>query len=464
MKVPKLTDRGSALPTVIMVMLVVMTFAAIALSLITSDSKTEVFYENNMSALHVAEAGLNMYLWDLNEDSGTSVALDTVISYPEYNPTGAYILTLLEDTENKKVVRATGWMLSDPSVKRSIEGTFAKRTFTQYVYFSDNDPSDIYWSSSDNLYGPYHSNTYLRIAGNPTFWGKATYVLGIGYASGYLNSPRFLKGVQKVSAIGYPSNNSDLMNYAKPDGYYEGRTCIRLNADGTITVWNPNHTPAYETRAIPANGVIYVNERAGANYNNKFDPDNGNVFISGILNGKLTVAAKKDIFITGYDPTESNHQTAAVTNGIRYKDTSFMLDTATGVVMADEASGEGDMLGLIADRHVSVLTYGWFDNTSWDSSRQNITIHGAIFAINGSFINSYHMNGNPTSSYPRTPGVLTIRGAIIQKERGAVALINNSGVTSGYKKDYAHDPRMMYDQPPYSLEPSESGWEIMDWK
>lgn len=173
MKYYKLNNKGSALPTVIMVMLVVMTLAAVVLTLITSETKAEVFYENNTSALHAAEAGLNQYLWDLNEDSGTVIPLDTVITYPEYNPTGAFTLELIEDTENKKVLRSTGWMLSDPMTTKTVEAAFTKRTFTQYVYFSDNDPVDIYWSSSDNLYGPYHSNTYLSIAGSPTFWGES---------------------------------------------------------------------------------------------------------------------------------------------------------------------------------------------------------------------------------------------------------------------------------------------------
>jgi hypothetical protein len=133
----------------------------------------------------------------------------------------------------------------------------------------------------------------------------------------------------------------------------------------------------------------------------------------------------------------------------------------------DETAGtdEADILGLIADRYVAVLTQGWYDNSSVNSSRKYFTVHGAVFAINGSFINSYQINNtSPPSTIPNPPGTLTIRGAIIQKVRGAVAIGNTSGVTSGYAKDYAHDPRMMYDQPPYFLEPTESGWEIRDWK
>jgi hypothetical protein len=177
--------------------------------------------------------------------------------------------------------------------------------------------------------------------------------------------------------------------------------------------------------------------------------------------------SKKDINITGCDPTVYYLSSSPVTNGIQYEDTEFDLDTTTGTVTVDETEGPGeaDMLGLIADRYVAVLTYGWFNSGSANSARRYFTIHGAIFAINGSFINSYQINQDPSDpSIPNPPGTLTIRGAIIQDKRGAVGKGNNSGTTSGYSKDYAHDPRMMYEQPPYFLEPTETGWEIRDWK
>jgi hypothetical protein len=211
-----------------------------------------------------------------------------------------------------------------------------------------------------------------------------------------------------------------------------------------------------------------VNEKSGTNYSDKFDPDNGNVFISGVLDGRLTVAAKHDIYITGYDPTVSTLSSAGITDGVKYKDTTYSLNTSTGVVTYNEISGEeeGDMLGLIADINVVVLTKGWFNGAGLDSSRKNFNIHAAVLAINGSFINSVHMNNaSPSVSSPQVAGTLTVRGAIIQDKRGAVGYFNSSsGMTSsGYTKNYAHDPRMEFDQPPYFLAPEGSGWEITDW-
>lgn len=466
MKIRRVNNQGSALITVIMVMLVVMSFSAVVLTLVTSQTKTEVFYENNTSALHAAEAGINLYLWDLNEGSGDVIVLDSVISYPDTNPTAAFTLTKLEDTQSKKVVMSTGWMLADPTVTKSIKCTFTKKGFHQYVYFSNNDGSDISWITADNLYGPFHTNTFLLISGNPTFWGKVTHVQAI--IKGPHDNPVYKKGTEQRTRMDYPDDNSELMSYAQAgDYYYEGRTGIRLNANGTITVWNLNKTPNIMTRPLPTNGVIYVNEKSGASSTNKFNENNGNVFISGTLDGRLTVAAKRDIYVTAYDPTKYNWNNRVLTNaepskyGLVYKDTTFSLDTTTGVVTVSEEPGKGDMLGLVAEKNVAVLTRGWYDQDDRNSAVSKMNIYAAIFAINNSFINSHQMDYS--TSYPTTPGTLTVRGSIIQEERGAVSTHNNGVINAGYRKDYAHDPRMMYDQPPYFLESETTGWEIRDW-
>ena len=462
-------EKGVALPAVLMVMLIIMALSVGVVSLVRAQTKEQIYYESNTSALHAAEAGLNQYLWNLNKEGSTPLDMGTVFYYPESNPVAAYILTDVTDGGSFKVIKSTGWRLSDPDVKRTVTSTFNKRSFTQYVYFSDNDPANIWWTSSDNCYGPYHTNTNLSVDGTPNFWKIASYSGELVRGSGA--NPTFHEGHKKLDyTIDMPENNSELMYYAlQPDGYYfEGRTSILLKGDGTMKIWNPNYSPATWTLPLPENGVIYVNEKVTHNNNNKFDPNNGNVFISGVLNGRLTVAAKNDIFITGYDPTVNTFASAAVTDGVTYKDTVITLDFVDGkpVLGDNEATlpeGAGDMLGLIADRNVAILTYGWFDNGSVNSSRQKFKVYAALMALEGSFINSVHFDNrnNPSfnSSYPTSNGVLTVRGSIIQNTRGAVGFTSGTG----YKKDYAHDPRMNYDQPPHFLDPEGSGWEITEW-
>lgn len=471
MKPIRLSNKGFALPTVLLVMVIVMILVTAVTSLATTQTKEEIYFENDTSALHAADAGLNKYLWHLNKE-GSSIAMNTDTAYPEDHPSGVFKLVSITDDANIKTVKSTGWKINNPKVIEAVEATFQKRSFTQYIYFSDEDPDSIYWSGHENCYGPYHTNTKLSVSGHPNFWGKVTTVQGINPRTNLTaDYPIFHAGYEQLtSTIDMPPNNSELMTYGlDSDGYYyEGRTSIRLNANGTVTIWNPNYTPAIVTRPLPANGVIYVNEKNGFNYNDKFDNENGNVFIGGKLNGRLTVAAKHDIYITGYDPTVSTFTSASVTNGVTYKDTTITLNTTTGVITVNETAGnaEADMLGLIADYNVAILTKGWFDGDNINSAVGDFRVYAALMAINGSFINSVFMNGaNPSTASPSTPGVLTVRGAIIQNKRGTVGRFNSTTnvTTSGYSKNYAHDTRMNYDAPPHFLSPEGSGWEILSW-
>jgi hypothetical protein len=205
-----------------------------------------------------------------------------------------------------------------------------------------------------------------------------------------------------------------------------------------------------------------VNEKSGSDYSKRYDEENGNVFISGVLDGRLTVAAKNDIYITGYDPTvDTITGSTKVFSGVKYKDTVINLNTGTGDITVNESAGdaEADMLGLVADNYIAILTRGWFKDGSAASDIRYFSVYAAVYA-GKSFINSDMIYGSG-STFPLNKGTLTVRGAIIQNTRGAVGDITSN---TGYTKDYAHDPRMSYDQPPHFMEPTESGWEIRDWK
>lgn len=457
------SNRGAALPTVIMVMLVTFIFASIVLTMTTSETKAEITYETNMKALHAAETGINQYLWYINKENADPIPMETEIGYPEHNPEFIYTLKLIEDTSSKKVIQSTGWTIGNPDLKRKVEVTLTKRSFTQYVYFSDNDPIDIYWSSRDRCYGPYHTNTSLYISGNPIFFDKVTYVDKIEKKNGNNDHPVFKKGHEQVSEITFPTSNSELKARAEEGGYlYTGRTCIRLNEDGTVTIRNKEKST--ETKPLPSNGVIYV-DGSTKSVGDKFNLDAGNVFIGGTLNGRLTVAAANDIYITDYDPTVLTLRTnTMVTNGVKYKNVTFSKDTDNGNISYSPTNAT-DMLGLIANRHVGILTNGWFKTDSWSPAPASgdITVCAAVFAIGGKFGNSAQLANSNNTSYPSTPGTLTLWGSIIQSERGAVGKFSGDTTTEGYSKDYAHDPRLLYDQPPYFLEPMNSGWEINEW-
>lgn len=461
----KKNEKGMALPAVIMVMLITFTLSAAVLNMATSQVKTETAYETNTQALQAAEAGLNMYLWYVNKE-GANIELDTVITYPDSNPKYAFILHEIESTNAKKEVTSTGWSIHKPDIKKTVSAIFKKRTFTEYVYFTDIEPKDniIWWTTGEHCYGQLRTNSDLYIEGRPIFYDTVYYAGNYEKRAGA--NPDFRKGVIHDDPIHFPTSNTTLLDTAKVDGlYFKGRTSIYMKEDGTLIIWNPgldedNEEPP-KSYDLPKNGVIYVDNdnSESADSNNIFDKSIGNVFISGNLKGRLTVAAANNIYITDFDPTIkkfSQSRSKGQTNGVTYKSTKFNKKedgfTAIG----------NDMLGLIANNDVVILTKGWFDDTWGQVAWGDIYVHAAVMAIGGSFRNSNYME------YPISDGAnLILRGALIQKKRGAVG--NRSYVgwfpkETGYKKDYAHDSRMMSEQPPYFLEPENSGWEISAWQ
>lgn len=460
-------QKGMMLAWILIFLAVFSLLIVAAFTLVMNQTVLSTRFSSSVKAFHYAEAGIHHYLAHLNSrDSSpqTPPPLNEDIPYEG----GFYRLEMIDDSSTGEIaIRSTGWS-GDPAKGedlRTVDALLRKRSFTEYVYFSDNDGANIYWMTGEKCLGPYHTNTTLRVQGRPVFYGPVSYAHQIYYYPG--SNPDFRQGATKVAPLVFPTTNTELLNLAQLDGYvFNGRTCIMLHADGTITVRNKdvnNGNP--ERRQLPNNGVIYV-RGSTVNQNGKFAPASGNVFVSGELRGRLTIAAANDIYITGKDPTEwiplppqvSPHQrqsyfnnSISSTDGIKYAGTTFNPVYENGELIGYQATGN-DMLGLVANNNIWIIASGWFaeggNHFNITSIPPNLTIHAAVFAINHSF-------GNEDPYLPPRPGgTLTLRGSLIQNMRAAVGYTSGDG----YHKDYAHDNRMLYDTPPHFLAPAESGW------
>ncbi|HWP95935.1 MAG TPA: DUF4900 domain-containing protein [Syntrophomonadaceae bacterium] len=245
--------------------------------------------------------------------------------------------------------------------------------------------------------------------------------------------------------------------------------------------------PIFTSLPLPDNGVIYVdgspassdtNDLYGNNtaYGSKFSPAFGNLFISGQLEGQLTVAAANDIFLTAYDPTDwrnPNPQGTGVilpvTGGITYSNTTFAPNVSGGVWASTTVNGS-DMLGLVGDRKIRILHYDWprqlpnpagttteywggnSSSSRIDMARSNYTIHAAMFVRRSTYGYEFPTEGSDK-------GNLTVFGSIAQRLRGIVGQD-----PAGYTKQYYHDPRMLYTTPPYYVQPGQTGWQVGEWK
>ncbi|MHB1042036.1 MAG: hypothetical protein ACYC0Q_04280 [Eubacteriales bacterium] len=456
-------ERGIAVPIVVAVIAVISILGLTAAYMVESQTTMGARYSGGEKALAIAEAGVNEYLWHLNgdskfyEDDGGFSASDHTFQDGFY-----HLAVTPPDTENPVVtITSTGWPEGDLTNRRTVEVRVHKRQFVQNIYLSEvetalNGPN-VCWITGDELWGPLHTNGTLYIDGDPIFHGPVTYSGGLDVKSG--SDPTYeVPGYPlKVPKLEFPQTNGQLKTQAQYNGYYyDGRTCILLDGD---QVKIRNRTGDVEIRPLPRNGVIYVDGTTNESNNAKWDLNTGNAFVSGKLDGRLTIATAKDIYITGRDPTNFTYNLASATGGVKYKNEDFDPDGG----MTD------DMLGLVAGGYVRILHHNWPDakndrsspyystyNVS-DVAPDNITVDAAIFALDWAWEYEDHDSGEPKGS-------ITLVGSLTQYYRGEVGTFNAGGRVTGYSKNYIHDPRMSYDSPPHFLEPVNVGWEIGSWR
>ena len=172
-----------------------------------------------------------------------------------------------------------------------------------------------------------------------------------------------------------------------------------------MNVTNNDRGWSNENMSLPDNGAMFV--------------DNGDVTISGTLNGQLSIGTSENI---------------VVSDNVTYNTDPRVNPTST------------DTLGLIAERDVVIS----------QSAPHDIEIDASVMALGESFTVENYWQGPPK-------GTISVYGGIIQDERGPVGTFNPStnSKASGYSKDYQYDPRLMASPPPFY--PTTGDYVISSW-
>jgi len=498
-----------ALPLVLIIVTCIMIVAFGFLTLFTARARLNASNIRNNTSDYVAEVGLYQYLWNLNQNDNFYKNNPTLAGYyAEAN--GYYYVSATSPNPPANpylALTCTGWRAIDPNNKYSFTAQVVKRTFTQFAWCTNSEdtagtPTPVYWVSGDVAHGPIFTNGIFYFSGAPTFNGVVEYAGNGGTQSCYYDTgsaPNFLGPPPEpdlVQTMAFPTSNSELLTWSNPSngGYYlNGRTSIYLHST-TMNVFNydcnqyilngltPTSTlnPNYHTWVknmgqtqslpLPADGVIYVDGAQDANYNDnntnteeagKFAPTTGNAFVSGTLQGQLTVAAANNIYITGADPTSGPPANPHTSGGVTYATTTF--DANGNVVNV----GSNDMLGLVTNNYVMILRYGWpaqnsqgYTNGSTDYSPYDVNLDAAVMAVSYSWQYEGWWNYNP----PDPEDKINLEGSIIQNYRGPVGMFSGNTIDCGYNKNYYHDARMNTENPPHFLDPTTSGWGILTWR
>ena len=570
MRLRKDSEDGVVLVTVLLLTMIMMIIVAGTLAYAIGSQPLSRRDQDYSSALSAAEAGLDDYLFRLNENdqyylyNATTAppdgnqAFNTWVSVPDSGAASATCTASANsnipcfrysvDTTNLTaqgaiIISSTG---RSRNVTRTIQATLRRHAFIDYLYFTDfetTDPAayvstdyytpaeaqtycakhyyegrdingrddhiamgtatdddsggaycrDIVFGSGDVINGPLHSNDAIKIASTPTFNGKVTTSWNPATGNKWVDggssaAPVFSQAGDPKYADPLTMPPSNVAIKTEADGalggvgcLFTGPTSITLNSGGTMTVVSPGSLNAYTNancvgvnKPLPASGVIYVQnvpssatdpnytaacrtstQLGGAatvqhplGYPQLYDNvttygcKNGDVFLKGTLQGRLTIAADNNIDIIG---------------NVTYQ----------------SGTGGSDLLGLVANNYVEI--YHPVTNTAPSGSRDGSQINGyynldilpgstglafhnpviqaAILSVQHSFRVQNHTYGD------NNLGSITLNGAIAQKYRGAVGTLNNSG----YTKNYNYDPRLKYQSPPHFLNPIAAAWQIVTW-
>jgi hypothetical protein len=506
-------EEGFTMALVMGVMLSATIFGVAAWAAARGDIRPSAQSRDRKQAYAAAEAGLNWYLSRLAADPNywtkcTAVGDSTAPINNQWNGSGTdpriwrtltgttaqYTLELLPasgtnctsatmiDTAGNFRIRATG---KYHGLKRSIIARFNRRRFLDFIYFTDFETTDpaayqasdqanaqqycagkyrldrnatastfqcreIQFGQFDSLVGPVHSNDSLFTCNATTFGefssDKIESSQNPGYYKACSTDPHFVgTWTPDADPLTMPSTNDALASVAGLK--LTGTNILTLN-NASITVQRVTGSgssmavASTTTVPFPSNGLIYV-DNAGAcspvvpllqDYTNE-DGVCGNVYVSGTYSKDLTIDSNKDIIVRGDVKAASGSDAMLgliATNFIR------VYHPVTAHAGSGSCSGSNSSTSLYG----SALTGG-------------VTIEAAILSLQHGFtVDSYNC-GNPM-------GTLTVKGAIAQRYRGAVATSSGGGSpVTGYSKAYSYDRRMQYRNPPLFLDPVNSRWRIL---
>lgn len=300
-------------------------------------------------------------------------------------------------------------------VELTTEVLLQRDAFSKYSYFTDYEPSNIYFFSGDELSGPVHTNGTMNIAGDPIFNGMVTSPNNWNGMSGRTNNPQFLGGSNFSSGVRTPPNSyqlSQLRSAANAGGLtYNNPIYALFNSNGTVTIYeNPGtYSQTQNTIALSSfNGMISSSDK---------------IYTKGVINGQVTLHSEDDIEIMG--------------------DITYLNDPISD-------PGSSDILGIVSEKDVIVD-----QNAHLDHGTQDLDIQASIMALDNSFTVEGYNYGGPK-------GVLNLLGGLIQRRRGAVGTFSGNSVASGFSKSYEYDERLLSMFPPSF--PREQWFSVVYWR
>lgn len=450
----RFAQSGSTL-TMTLVFLVMFTVIFVSLAgLVSRTYHQSLLQAQDETAFQVAEAGLNFARWRLAHNPEDFSAVSRELADQFGGALGTYDVTFVQPIAGNTIVYITsvGQTVSQPSRRVTLSARYGQPSLARYASITNGD---VWYGGAIN--GAAHSNGGIRMDGQSNSLmtsSKATYPCQPvhGCSSPWQTKPGIWGGGTKselwefpVAPIDYNALTIDLLSMKEAaiaaDTYY-GPTNrpgyqIVFNANNTYTIsevrtkgpnvescmysptwkcekssYDVNQLTAIETRPVPANGVIFVEDT---------------LWVKGDIRSRITVAA-------GAFPDQTATNVDIITNG---------SITYGGVHDGTRA------FAAVAQRHILL---------PWSSVPDAMVLEGAFVAQKGSFHRRYYSH-NPH----RLKTSLTRYGMVASNGVPATAWVNNGAVVSGFQQGSSTwDSHMLYGPPPYF--PTSGQYEFISWE
>jgi len=369
-------------------------------------------YHKETVAHDIAVSGANIAANQIFMDPTWDDGYDDV---PFQSGTMDISVQILDPYKNIRQITAQG---TYQGYTHTAKVVLAPSKFSKFAYYSVSEGGTIWWTGSDTVWGPFHTQDFMRVHKHPVFFGKATTKKSmIYYKDEPTDKPYFFGGYEQGVDLPLPTNAVDDMEaIADNDG-------LKLSGHDTVYItfdrdslryrfsYNAKNTAVYLPTAAP-NGLIFAKDCI--------------VRLKGIVKGQYTLGC-------------SSIMDAA--KGTIYLDDDIVFDKDPRIYPTSN-----DLLGICAENSVYIT-----DNVP---NRTDINIHGSVYSEKGGFC-AQNYDTRPIS------GNINLLGGIIQNTRRAVGTFGSSGIKSGFAKRYRYDERLRVASPPFF--PGTGGFEIVSW-
>ena len=343
---------------------------------------------------------------------------------------------VLDAFKNIRRITSTGTF---GGLTRQVQVTLSPSKFSKYAYYSVSEGSNIWWTNNDTVWGPFHTQDYLRASLHPSFYGKTSTKKGlVYYTSKSKDAPNFYGGFDQGLDLPLPTNGLAPIKTDAKSGGWDVPKSVTTAYDsvyvpakwGSPAHWNVTSSTKTDTAYITFVGDS-VKIKLGYNkvvstYLSQTKAPNGVIYVEGMdvrlqgtVKGQYTVAGEGDIYLDNDIVYSQNPTTNPNSN---------------------------DLLGIVAQNNVII--------TNNSGNNHDININASIYCESGGF-------GAEDYSTRPISGNINLLGGIIQNTRQAVGTFSGNNVSSGFNKRYNYDNRLMTASPPSF--PGTGSYEIVSW-